>query len=160
MKKIILMTFLMAGMTIVAQPRNNKYQGNGMEQFTPEQRSELQVKKLTLELDLNESQQRDIKAFIADKNAKMEAHRTAMKAMKEKGTKPTSDERFAMKSKMLDEQIATKKRMEKILNPKQLEKWNDLKGDRQGKGPGKYQGDCTGDCHGNQQGRHQGKGRY
>ncbi len=33
-----------------------------------------------------------------------------MKAMKEKGTKPTSDERFAMKSKMLDEQIAAKKK--------------------------------------------------
>ncbi len=45
MKRIILMTFLMAGMTIMAQPRNNKHQGNGMEQFTPEQRSELQSKK-------------------------------------------------------------------------------------------------------------------
>ena len=151
------MALLMVGITIFAQERNRKQQGNQMEQFTPEQRSELQVKKLTLELDLNESQQRDIKAFIADKNAKMETRKTAMKAMKEKGTKPTSDERFAMKSKMLDEQIANKKRMEKILNPKQLEKWNDLKGDRQGKGPGKHQGDCTGDCHGNQQGRHQGK---
>lgn len=147
----------MVGITIFAQERNRRQQGNEMEQFTPEQRSELQVKKLTLELDLNESQQRDIKAFIADKNAKMETRKTAMKAMKEKGTKPTSDERFAMKSKMLDEQIANKKRMEKILNPKQLEKWSDLKGDRQGKGPGKHLGDCTGDCRGNQQGRHQGK---
>jgi protein CpxP len=157
MKKLMVMALLMVGITIFAQERNRRQQGNEMVQFTPEQRSELQVKKLTLELDLNESQQRDIKAFIADKNAKMETRKTAMKAMKEKGTKPTSDERFAMKSKMLDEQIANKKRMEKILNPKQLEKWSDLKGDRQGKGPGKHQGDCTGDCHGNQQGRHQGK---
>lgn len=125
------MTFLMAGMAIIAQPRINKHQGNGMEQFTPEQRTELQVKKLTLELDLNESQQKDIKAFIADKNTKMEAHKTAMKAMKEKGTKPTTDERFAMKSKMLDEQIAAKKRMQKILNEKQFEKWNALKEDHQ-----------------------------
>ena len=129
----------MAGMTIMAQPRNNNHQRNGMEQFTPEQRSELQVKKLTLELDLNESQQKEMKAFIVDKNTKMEAHRTAMKAMKEKGTKPTSDERFAMKSKMLDEQIATKKRMQKILNEKQFEKWTVLKEehqrDRQGKHP-------------------------
>ena len=153
----MVMALLMVGITIFAQERNRRQQGNEMEQFTPEQRSELQVKKLTLELDLNESQQRDIKAFIADKNAKMETRKTAMKAMKEKGTKPTSDERFAMKSKMLDEQIANKKRMEKILNPKQLEKWSDLKGDRQGKGPGKHLGDCTGDCRENQQGRHQGK---
>lgn len=130
----------MAGVTIIAQPRSNKHQGNGMEQFTPEQRSELQVKKLTLELDLNESQQKDIKAFIADKNTKMEAHRTAMKAMKEKGTKPTNEERFAMKSKMLDEQIATKKRMQKILNEKQFERWTALKEERQGDRKGNHQG--------------------
>lgn len=136
------MTFLMAGMTIMAQPRHNKHQGNGMEQFTPEQRSELHVKKLTLELDLTESQQKEMKAFIADKNTKMEAHTTAMKAMKEKGTKPTSDERFAMKSKMLDEQIATKKGMQKILNEKQFEKWTALKEEHQG------------DRKGNRQGRH------
>ncbi len=130
----------MAGMTILAQPRNNNHQRNGMEQFTPEQRSELQVKKLTLELDLNESQQKEIKAYIADKNTKMEARRTAMKAMKEKGTKPTSDERFAMKIKMLDEQIATKKRMQKILNEKQFEKWAALKEEHQGNRKGNQQG--------------------
>lgn len=136
----------MAGMTIMAQPRNNRHQRNGMDQFTLEQRSELQVKKLTLELDLTESQQKEIKAFIADKNSKMEAHRTAMKAMKEKGTKPTSDERFAMKSKMLDEQIAAKKRMQKILNEKQFEKWTALKEEHQGNRKGNHQG--------NRQGRH------
>lgn len=121
----------MVGMTVLAQERNKRPQRDKMEQFTPEQRTELQVKKLTLELDLNESQQKDIKAFIAEKNTKMEAHRTAMKAMKEKGTKPTSDERFAMKSKMLDEQIAAKKRMQKILNEKQFEKWTALKEEHQ-----------------------------
>lgn len=136
----------MAGMTIMAQPRDNKRQGDGMDQFTPEQRSELQVKKLTLELDLNESQQKDIKAFIADRNTKMEAHKSAMKAMKEKGTKPSSDERFAMKSKMLDEQIAAKKRMQKILNEKQFEKWTALKEEHQGNRKGNHQG--------NRQGRH------
>ena len=144
MKKLILMTFLMAGMTIIAQPRNNKHQGNGMEQFTPEQRTELQVKKLTLELDLNESQQKDMKAFIADKNTKMEAHRTAMKAMKDKEVKPTSDELFAMKSKMLDEQIASKKRMQKILNEKQFEKWTALKEEHQGDRKGNHQGNRQG----------------
>lgn len=124
-----------------------------MEQFTPEQRSELQVKKLTLELDLNESQQRDIKAFIADKNAKMEARKTAMKAMREKGTKPTSDERFAMKTKMLDEQIANKKRMEKVLNPKQFEKWTALQEEHKVDRKGKHQGHLQGKYQGKQQRR-------
>lgn len=131
-------------MTIFAQERNRRQQGNDMEQFTPEQRSQLQLKKMTLNLDLNESQQREIKAFIADKNTKMEAHKTAMKAMKEKGTKPTNDERFDMKMKMLDEQIATKKRMEKILSPKQFEKWTASneghKRNHKGNDPGRHQG--------------------
>lgn len=144
MKKLILMTFIMVGMTVLAQERNRKQKGNEMEQFTPEQRSILQVKKLTLELDLNESQQKEIKAFIAEKNAKMEAAKTAMKAMKEKGTIPSIDERFAMKSKMLDEQIAAKKRMEKILTPNQFEKWNELKRGPQGKGHEKHPKHCMG----------------
>lgn len=122
----------MVGMTIVAQERNRKHHGNEMEHFTPEQRSQLQLKKLTLELDLNESQQKEMSVFIADMNSKREAHGTAMKAMKEKGTKPTNDERFAMKIKMLDEQIASKKRISKILNPQQYEKWSELREKRQG----------------------------
>jgi hypothetical protein len=60
-----------------------------------------------------------------------------MKAMKEKGVKPTNDERFAMQMKMLDEQIATKKRVEKILNAKQFEKWASLKEEHKGPKAGK-----------------------
>lgn len=152
MKKLIVLALLIVGTTIVAQERNRKHQGNAMEQFTPEQQSQLMLKKMTLELDLNETQQKEITAFISDKMAKKEAHKAEMKAMKEKGVKPTNDERFAKQMKMLDEQIATKKRMEKILNAKQFEKWASLKeehkGNRpemlkrnqQGRNPGKHQG--------------------
>ena len=130
----------MVGMTVLAQERNRKQHGNEMEQFTPEQRSQLMLKKLTLELDLNDSQQKDMSAIIAEMSAKREAHKTAMKAMKDKEVKPTNDERFAMKMKMLDEQIAMKKRMEKILNPKQFEKWTALKEEHQGNRPEKHSG--------------------
>lgn len=125
------MAFLMVGMTVLAQERNKKQHGNEMEQFTPEQRSQLQLKKLTLELDLNQSQQKEMKVIIAEMNAKKEAYGTAMKAMREKDVKPTTDERFEMKMKMLDEQIATKKRVEKILDPKQYERWTALKKEHQ-----------------------------
>ena len=144
MKKLMVLALVMVGMTIFAQERNRKQQGNQMEQFTPEQRSQLQIKQMTLNLDLNDAQQKEMKVVIADMNIKREAQRTAMKAMKEKAVKPTTDERFAMKMKMLDEQIAMKKRMEKILNPKQFEKWTALreehKGDRKGPQQGKHQG--------------------
>ena len=46
---------------------------------------------------------------------------------KEKTEKPTSDEMFAMKSKMLDEQIAMNSKMKKILSPEQFKKWDEMK---------------------------------
>lgn len=146
MKKLFLMAFLMVGMIVLAQERNKKPLRNEMEQFTPEQKNQLMLKKLTLELDLNDSQQKEISGIIVDMNNKKEAHKKEMMAMREKGVKPTSDDRFAMKNKMLDEQIAMKKRLGKILNPKQFEKWNELKEkhmadrkeNRQGKRQGKH----------------------
>ncbi len=144
MKKLIVLVLLIVGTTIVAQERNRKPQRNAMEQFTPEQQSQLMLKKMTLELDLSDAQQKDMSAFISDKIAKKEAHKAEMKAMKEKGVRPTNDERFAQQMKRLDEQIASKKRMEKILNAKQYEKWTSLKEEhqenRQEKQPGKHGG--------------------
>lgn len=144
MKKLFVLALLLVGTTIIAQERNRKHQGNEMEQFTPEQKSQLMLKKMTLELDLTEAQQKEMSAIISDNVAKKEAHKTEMKAKKEKGVKPTNDERFAMHMKMLDEQIATKKSMQKILNAKQFDKWTSLKedhkGDRQGKHKGNKQG--------------------
>ena len=144
MKKLFVLALLMVGMTILAQGRKGNQQRNDMEQFTPEQRSQLQLKQMTLNLDLNDAQQKEMKVVIADMNTKKEAHKAAMKAMREKNVKPTTDERFEMKMKMLDEQIAMKKRMEKILTPKQFEKWNDLKEEH----------------HRNLQGNRHGMGRY
>jgi periplasmic protein CpxP/Spy len=149
MKKLIVIALLMAGTTIFAQERNRKHQGNEMEPFTPEQQSQLMLKKMTLDLDLNESQQKEMSAIISEKMAKKEAMKAEMKAKKEKGVKPTNDERFAMHMKMLDEQIATKKRVEKILNAKQFEKWSSLKENHKGNRPGKNKG--------NQQGKNQGQ---
>lgn len=122
-KKLFVLALLLVGVTMVAQERGGKPQRNQMEKFTPEQQSQLMLKKMTLELDLTDSQQKEISGIISDKIAKKEAFKTEMKAKKEKGEKPSNDERFALRMKMLDEQIATKKRMEKILNPKQFEKW-------------------------------------
>lgn len=148
MKKIFLVALLMVGTIIIAQEGNKRKMGENKTQFTIEQKSQLMLKKMTLELDLNDAQQKEFKTIIADKMAKMEAHKTAMKARKEKGVKPTNDERFEMANKKLDDQIATKKRMEKILNPKQFEKWTALKeshkGDRMAKRGEKKHGNNKG----------------
>jgi periplasmic protein CpxP/Spy len=166
MKKIILVALLMIGTIIVAQERNKRQQGDEKMQFTPEQKSQLMLKKMTLELDLNDSQQKEFKTIIAEKMTKMEEQKAAMKTMKEKGVRPTSDELFAMASKKLDEQIANKKRMEKILNPKQYEKWTamnekhheDRKGNFRGPHKGNKKGNRPGGFHKIQQDNPERKG--
>ena len=70
MKKLIVIALLLVGTTIIAQERNRKQHGDKMEQFTPEQQSQLMLKKMTLELDLNDAQQKEMTSFISDKMAK------------------------------------------------------------------------------------------
>ena len=129
MKKLFIVALLVVGMTSFAQEKKVRPERAQMEQLTPEQRNQLHLKKLTLELDLNASQQKEMSKIIAEQSAKREAKMTERKATKDSAKKQlTSDELFAKKSKMLDEQIVMKERMKKILTPEQYKKWDDMKG--------------------------------
>ena len=127
MKKLILAMALV--MTTLTFAQDRKGRGAG-EKLTPEQQTELQVKRMTLELDLDEKQQKEIKTILVEQSKKRETKLAEMKAKKEKGEKPTADERFAMKNEMLDNQIAMKARMKKILKPEQFTKWEEKQADR------------------------------
>lgn len=125
MKKLLIVVIMMSSLVTFAQDRKMK-----REEFTPEQRVELQVKKMTLELDLNDKQQNDMKKLLTEQAKKRQAAKAKHEATKESGKTPTNEERFAMRSKMMDEKIAFKSEMKKILNEKQMEKWEANKGDR------------------------------
>lgn len=118
MKKIFL-TLLASGITTISFAQDTKND----ERMTLEQRNELHLKKMTIDLDLNEKQQKEMAKVIAEENQKREAQRTEFKANKETGKKLSAQGRFEMKSKMLDEQKERKDKMRKILNEKQFEKW-------------------------------------
>lgn len=92
------------------------------EPLKPEQRAELQSKKMTLALDLNEKQQKDVQKLLADQGKKRETLRNEYRAKKQEGKKLSTDERFALKSKMLDDRIAMRTEMKKILTPEQFNK--------------------------------------
>jgi hypothetical protein len=94
----------------------------GMEKLSSEQRTQLMVKKMTLELDLNAKQQEQVKQIIAEQMAK-----------KEEDKKRTADQIFVIKNKILDEQIAMKNKMKTILSPEQLEKWKAIQETHQAK---------------------------
>lgn len=125
MKKLFIAVIMMTSLATFAQERKMK-----REEFTPEQRVELQVKKMTLELDLNEKQQSDMKKLLTEQSKKRQAAKAKHEASKESGKTPTSEERFAMRSKMMDEKIAFKAEVKKILSEKQMAKWEENKADR------------------------------
>ncbi|WP_330443507.1 hypothetical protein [Flavobacterium sp. C4GT6] len=125
MKTWILVAVLCVSTGVFAQPGRGKHHGE-REKLTAEQRTELQVKKMTLELDLTDKQKADIQKLVLNRNKNAETEMAKRKADREAGKVPTKDERFAMQSKKLDEQIAMKAEMKKVLNDEQFEKWQKM----------------------------------
>lgn len=119
MKKAALavITALTISLSVQAQERNRG------ERLTPEQRNQLQVKKMTADLDLNENQQKEVAKLFAEQAKKREAKMAERKANKEAKKELTADEKFKLKNDMLDAQIEHKAKMKKILNEKQYAKW-------------------------------------
>jgi hypothetical protein len=125
MKKVIVAVLLVVGMTTFAQERGEK-----RERLTPEQKVELQIKKLKLDLDLNDKQTADIKKIVVEQVKKRDAKRAEFDTKRAKDVKPTPEEMFQNKSQMLDEKIAMKAEMKKILNAEQYEKWQKIQAEK------------------------------
>ena len=89
-----------------------------MKEMSPEQEATLWTKKMTLELDLNETQQDQMYALILEK-AKTRDQRLD-KLPKERHNK---DQIFKMEVDRLDQKIAMKKALKSILTKKQFERW-------------------------------------
>ena len=140
MKKVILATLLLVGVTAMAQ--DGKRHRNGMGDLSAEQMATLQTKRMTLALDLTEAQQEQIQALNLEnaklKKAKIEA-RKAQKESEEKA-RPTSEERYAMQNERLEYQIAQKAKMKEILSQEQYEKLEKMHQNRgkHRKGKGKH----------------------
>ena len=123
MKKVFIVTLLVIGMASFAQNRRERPSRDQIGQMTPEQRTQLHLKKMTLDLDLNTNQQEQIGKILAEQSAKREAMRAERKAKME----TAKADRFAMKNRMLDEQIEIKNKMKGILSAEQFAKWETLK---------------------------------
>ncbi len=80
---------------------------------------------MTLHLDLNESQQAEIKKINLENATKRKAMMAERKARKESGEaqKPTQEQRLEMVNTKLDRKIAMKAKMKNILDEEQYAKW-------------------------------------
>ncbi|RZJ34343.1 MAG: hypothetical protein EOO51_10080 [Flavobacterium sp.] len=133
MKKLILAIMLITGVATFAQDNLRAAKLAETEKLTPEQRNQLQVKKMTLELGLDAAQQKEVSKIISEQNAKREAMVAERKSKKESNVKPTAEERFKMKNEMMDQQIAVDAKMKKILTDKQYDKWKSTRERRHAK---------------------------
>lgn len=117
MKKIMFTLMIFASLSVFAQEKMN---------LTPEQSATLRTKEMTLQLDLNDAQQKqvfELNEKLAIKRAQARVERTERKEL-------TDEQRYEMRIARLDEMIAVKKEMKGILNEKQYEKWEVTMKDR------------------------------
>lgn len=130
MKKMFVFAVLMIGMASFAQekPVVKKMDRVKMERLTPEQRNEQHLKKLTTDLGLNESQQKQMAALLSEQSAKREAK----KAEREKLMQAKRTERN-------EEMKAFDTKVKAILTPDQSKKWDEMKAEKREKGKEKFQ---------------------
>ena len=128
LKKVLIAALFLIGMTSFAQEKKVITERAQMDQMTMEQKNQLRLKKMTLDLDLSTSQQKEVEKILAEqgrkKKAKIIARQNSQGAMKKK---LNFEGRFVRKNQILEEQIARKGKMQKILSSKQFDKWESLK---------------------------------
>ena len=130
MKKILIIAVALLALQVTAQEqqreRSNK-QGKSLKMMdlSAEDAAALQTKKMTLHLDLNKSQQAEIKKINLENATKRKAMIAERKARKKSGEiqKPTQEQRLKMLNTKLDRKIAMKAKMKNILDKEQYAKW-------------------------------------
>ena len=112
MKKLIAFALLVSSLSTFAQvEKKEKRDKEPMEKMSPEKRGERDVKKMTKDLGLNDSQQKEMKALFSEMNSKGESD-----------NRPSKEDRKAMKDKI-----------SKILTPEQNAKWEKIQEEKKEK---------------------------
>ena len=119
------MLIAIALLTLNATAQDKKNKKGHLKDLSTEEVATLKTKKMTLHLDLTESQQAEVMALAIVEAKHKEKQRAIRKEKKEKESsqKPTKEERYTMTNERLDRQIEMKKKMKSILNADQYEKW-------------------------------------
>ena len=124
MKSTMLIAFLLIGTISFAQPTKRNRETpppmDKMADMPAENIATLMSKKMTLQLDLSESQQAKVYDLILANTVQKKAQR----ANRAEG-KPSKKMHFEMQNKMLDNKIAFNKTMKSILNDTQYTLWKE-----------------------------------
>ena len=109
--------------TAFSQQRERGEKMSHQANMTTEEMATLKSKKMALQLDLNKSQQEQVKQLLViemnDRKAMMENKKEA----RSKAMDSTKANHFKMMNARLDKQIAMQDKMKKILDADQYKKW-------------------------------------
>lgn len=134
MKKLLILALAFISINAFAQQRGQGFNqrtpkemgmrmGMAMNNFTPEQQATLKTKRMTLHLDLTESQQKEIYTLNLNQAKEREVNQKAMLANTENGKTFTDEERYNLMEKRLNNQIDYKAKIKSILKSEQFELW-------------------------------------
>ncbi|MBT8255384.1 MAG: hypothetical protein KJO23_02495 [Bacteroidia bacterium] len=123
MKNTLLVLILLLSTNFHAQDRGHERPPNRehhdlRKDFSIEQKAELMTKRMVLDLNLSEKQQKEIQKIHVDLVTQRETRKK-----EHNNDKLTSDDHFERRSQVLDQRIAAKKRFKAILNKEQFDKF-------------------------------------
>jgi len=124
MKNLICILILVFATTFSTQAQ--KKRGRKGSEMTTKQQATLKVKRMTLALDLNATQQKEIMALMMTKIDAVKEMKAVKKENKKSEKRPSADAIFTMKNKYLDAQIMMKNKMKQILTAVQFQKFEKL----------------------------------
>ena len=121
MKTWILLALFSTSLLMAQQGKQRQSQNR--EPLTLEQRTDVQVKRMTLDLNLTEKQQEDVKVLLLENAKQREGHLKSRREKLGNESNLTAEQRYQMQLAAIDHQIEMKESMKKILDEKQFEKW-------------------------------------
>lgn len=119
MKRFVVAALLVVGITTYAQVKRESPQQSNIERMSPEERQEKQIKRMTAELNLNSTQQFQIKQLLADQSANREKkiNRNDLSKAEKKDKRETKIRKIQENQKIMEEKMTA------ILSPEQFTTW-------------------------------------
>ncbi len=141
MKNALILIAFLISLGSFAQKTEGMQQRQKMERsriaanLSAEEMATLRTKELTLQLDLNESQQKNIKALLVSEisNRKANMQNRPQKGFRKDSTNISSEDFYKMKSERLDHQIEFQNKMKTILTDTQFDTWKSINQQRRNK---------------------------
>lgn len=131
MKKLVMILIAVATLQVSAQEQKKDMKKQRMESYkdySPEDMAQVQTKRMTAKLDLNDKQQKEVSAiFLEDAKLRHNKREAFSKSDAKEARKNWSKEdRVKMTNERLDRQIEMKEKMKGVLSTDQFETWEKM----------------------------------